>query len=623
MSNASKPTLLGICFRVYLLRPLIHYNVCAHHARRVALPIRLKDLLKSLSQGVTHPAQLAASVFPHLRRHDRLLALPSSFAVFLPSPQSLPSLPTSAAAIQSSAVGLADRIRNAVAFALAALTLPFELAQQECRAKRRRLQRVRDQRASVLGALAQQREVLQAALATDDLRGSLAACINSLQRTAHLRDESTSFDTNSPVDALRVTFAQLLPDHQHAHSSLLSSYLARPGRLTRIWPKIVFLPPLVLFAVRALYNRKSSLAELYEEAKETVRGFVRGWILDPLADIVRTVRAGSDEDAAGIIIRKEGVKADLDSLERMAVSLAQDKLAYTPAQVDALRTQIAAGDLTPVLEIYEADIRTPLRSALTGTLLRSVFIQVQKAKVDIDQALTGIDKLIKSQELTFAFVGVAPALVVAYVLGGYLRTALSGTAARLGLPGAQRHQDRYGGRTERARVAAVMRRVERLLVRQGAKSEVSTAESGVAGVGEVTPLTHGLLLVSLAHLRAYAVQWLPAHKGFLREDGPGVGLGLIGTSPDVEPSSSTGVPASLVQEDREPEEAEEVGDEGEEGANGGGDEYTGGDTGMREGFLEDVGDLEDPRLAREDRLRVVDRMWRCWGARLGWGVGGA
>ncbi|KAL0961034.1 hypothetical protein HGRIS_006024 [Hohenbuehelia grisea] len=461
-----------------------------------------------------------------------------------------------------------------------------------------------------------QREVLQTALATDDLRGSLAACVNSLQRTAHLGDESTSFDTNSPFDALRVTFAQLLPDHQRAHSSLLSSYLARPGRLTRIWPKIVFLPPLVLFAVRALYNRKSSLAELHEEAKETVHGFVRGWILDPLADIVRTVRAGSDEDAAGIIIRKEGVKADLDSLERMAVSLAQDKLAYTPAQVDALRTQIAAGDLTPVLEIYEADIRTPLRSALTGTLLRSVFIQVQKAKVDIDQALTGIDKLIKSQELTFAFVGVAPALVVAYVLGGYLRTALSGTAARLGLPGAQRHQDRYGGRTERARVAVVMRRVERLLVQQGAKS-------GVAGVGEVTPLTHGLLLVSLAHLRAYAVQWLRAHKGFLREDGPGIGLGLIGTSPDVEPSSSTGVPASLVQEDSEPEEAEEVRDEGEEGANGGGDEYTGGDTGMREGFLEDVGDLEDPRLAREDRLRVVDRMWRCWGARLGWGVGGA
>ena len=39
---------------------------------------------------------------------------------------------------------------------------------------------------------------------------------------------------------------------------------------------------------------------------------------------------------------------------------------------------------------------------------------------------------------------------------------------------------------------------------------------------------------------------------------------------------------------------------------------------LREGFLEDVADLEDPKLGREDKLRVVDRMWRSWGELLGW-----
>jgi len=39
---------------------------------------------------------------------------------------------------------------------------------------------------------------------------------------------------------------------------------------------------------------------------------------------------------------------------------------------------------------------------------------------------------------------------------------------------------------------------------------------------------------------------------------------------------------------------------------------------LREGFLEDVGDLEDPRLGREEKLRVVERMWRSWGQALGW-----
>jgi hypothetical protein len=39
--------------------------------------------------------------------------------------------------------------------------------------------------------------------------------------------------------------------------------------------------------------------------------------------------------------------------------------------------------------------------------------------VDVDQALAGIDKLLRSQELAFALVDVAPALPLLYVIGGY------------------------------------------------------------------------------------------------------------------------------------------------------------------------------------------------------------
>jgi hypothetical protein len=40
--------------------------------------------------------------------------------------------------------------------------------------------------------------------------------------------------------------------------------------------------------------------------------------------------------------------------------------------------------------------------------------------VDVDQTLAGIDKLLGSQELTFAFVGVATTLSLTYAVGGYL-----------------------------------------------------------------------------------------------------------------------------------------------------------------------------------------------------------
>lgn len=65
----------------------------------------------------------------------------------------------------------------------------------------------------------------------------------------------------------------------------------------------------------------------------------------------------------------------------MALALAQDKLGYTQAQLAVLSDQIRMGDFTPILEIYEGDIKRPFKSVVAGTLLRSLFVQVQKAKV--------------------------------------------------------------------------------------------------------------------------------------------------------------------------------------------------------------------------------------------------
>ena len=67
----------------------------------------------------------------------------------------------------------------------------------------------------------------------------------------------------------------------------------------------------------------------------------------------------------------------------MALSLAKDKLYYSSAQLTNLSNTVRQGDLTPILRIYEDDIKTPFRSAVTGTLLRSLFIQIQKAKVSV------------------------------------------------------------------------------------------------------------------------------------------------------------------------------------------------------------------------------------------------
>ena len=40
---------------------------------------------------------------------------------------------------------------------------------------------------------------------------------------------------------------------------------------------------------------------------------------------------------------------------------------------------------------------------------------------------------------------------------------------------------------------------------------------------------------------------------------------------------------------------------------------------IREGFLEDLLDLEDPSFGKDEKLLVVQRMWRSWSQELRWG----
>lgn len=167
--------------------------------------------------------------------------------------------------------------------------------------------------------------------------------------------------------------------------------------------------------------------------------------------------------------------------------------------------------------------------------------------MDVDQALAGIDKLLKSQELTFAFVGVAPALSLVYVMGGIMGKLIASSSSHVG-----------GGRRRRTAAWLTMRRIERLLItqprtRKHEHTRIKAEQYDTKSTkGAIPPLTTGLLLLSVSSLRQYAETWLPLRSR------------------------------------------------------------------LKEGFLEDVGDLEDPRLGREEKLRVVERMWRSWGQTLGW-----
>ena len=59
-------------------------------------------------------------------------------------------------------------------------------------------------------------------------------------------------------------------------------------------------------------------------------------------------------------------------------------------------------------------------------------IQIQKAKVDGALALSALDKLLKSNELNFAFLAVIPTLLISYSIYNYI-TSLAGSAQKASL----------------------------------------------------------------------------------------------------------------------------------------------------------------------------------------------
>ncbi|KAF5392372.1 hypothetical protein D9757_001529 [Collybiopsis confluens] len=559
------------------------------------LPGRIQSVLQTLRTNLTVENEANSelsllSLFPHLR--DRPFQL---------QPRSRSILHSSTLEFSFRQLLSFQSIRILYATIRRACLIPVHYALEEISLKRHKLLRIRDERAQVLGELVLLRPELQKFMMESSghvvVPGHSADGTASIlaHRIVRLVNPNLEYDPTTASPLMHLSSSSSSSSQRNIHTLGLS----RPSRLTRIWPRLVFGPPIILYSAYLLYSSRGTLREFAKEGKDILKGFVLDWCIKPLAGVLDTVKASRNEEAAGWLVTKEGVKADYDSLERMALSLASDHLHYTPVQLDELSTRIRLGDLTPVLKLYEEDIKRPVKSALGGTLLRTVFIQVQKAKVDLDQALSGIDRLMKSQELTFAFVGLSPALAIVYVLGGWLRRAMWPSNKDTG---------KYGGSKERKRIFWVMRRVERVLVLDrtaGGKQTESEPQQKqeVASQPNAHPsaLTTGLLILSLTQLRTYAERYLPSAGGTSSthasipnhtssESGSDASFAFasvsgIALSPSVSTSTSSYSASSL-----------------------------------REAFLEDVGDLQDPELGIEQKRAVVERMWRCWGGALGWGV---
>ncbi|KAI8097874.1 ATP synthase regulation protein NCA2-domain-containing protein [Gilbertella persicaria] len=207
------------------------------------------------------------------------------------------------------------------------------------------------------------------------------------------------------------------------HLQLVQSSYGIPSRLTRYW-----IPSLISYfaaswTIQYGLERKEDIIHCLEELGKTAHDFVLNWIWEPVRKVYNTIRL---KDQRLSLLSKEGLSSDLDSLERMVVGFAKDKLHIPDSEISRIAADVREGDISVLLKEYEKEIKNPLKNAITGDLLRTILIQVQKTKVDIDLAMAALDKLLKSNELNFAFLAVAPSMLLSWASISWFKNAVQG-----------------------------------------------------------------------------------------------------------------------------------------------------------------------------------------------------
>jgi nuclear-control-of-ATPase protein 2 len=318
----------------HLVQSMSHfiYLLCILLTVVLALPLRIFNLLKDvfqvlhsnnqpisfsvfkpssirglLNRNTGHPDSIITRIFPHLRTHPHLVPPPlvplgeyfssSNFRLSSTSPSNI---------IASACQSLIHTTSLAARYILHYVSLPLQLTSQEIHMKRLELERIRDERAEALGELSSKHDHISRTLRKDlNERAAFLQVMNQVL----VGEDAVTEKVQSLLDILVSTSSEVLPLHTSLHEEGLHTYsLLRPSRLVRIWPRLLVLPPLTLHSIQRISASQDSLLSLAKDAWETLKGLWRGWLVEPLADIAKTVRTGGD---GSIIVQKGSIDSDL------------------------------------------------------------------------------------------------------------------------------------------------------------------------------------------------------------------------------------------------------------------------------------------------------------------------
>ncbi|CAG8475827.1 577_t:CDS:2 [Diversispora eburnea] len=261
----------------------------------------------------------------------------------------------------------------------------------------------------------------------------------------------------------------IITTHLHQYdvqSSKIMSLYGPPSILTRWWIPLT-ISSILLFNSRT-YLSKEYFLPRFQYAKMTVINFWSDWVWEPIKSMMNTI---IHRERRLAIMSKDSLNSDFESLERMVVDFAREQN-NTSEELESISNRVKDGDISIVLKLYEQELKAPFKST----------IKVQKTKVDMELAMAALDKLLKANELNFAFLAVGPSLIIVYLFYEWIKTFWWGKQSWI---------SRLQGSNSKIRES--LRQVERLLI-----------HNYNSPTAEMSFVAYGLMLCHVHRLQSFS-----------------------------------------------------------------------------------------------------------------------
>ncbi|GFP97594.1 feruloyl coa ortho-hydroxylase 1 [Phtheirospermum japonicum] len=159
----------------------------------------------------------------------------------------------------------------------------------------------------------------------------------------------------------------------------------------------------------------SDIDNWIREAKDSTISFWNDHVEQPVLAIRDELFETFRKRQKGVMEREE-VQLTADSLHRMLLTFSEQTVGKKiPANTSDQEM------LEIVMARYEKEISHPIQGLMGGELVRGLLIQVQKLKLDIEEAMLELDQILRANEINFAILAALPAFFLSLVLAMLVR----------------------------------------------------------------------------------------------------------------------------------------------------------------------------------------------------------